>query len=94
MSARTYTLADYRAALARIDQLRRTGAPGLNALLAERLIADAELAPPSAPPESAMVRRPTPVGGFIAPRATIPASPAALRACGLAPRPSARGGAR
>lgn len=90
MTRRTYTLTDYRRDLARLDDLRRSEAPGLSSLLAERLIADAELSPPSAPPESGPRRRQTPAGGFVAQRSTIPAGPAALRAAGLTPRPCGR----
>lgn len=96
MSRRTYTVADYRRDLARISELRRVDAPGLRLLLAERVIDDAELAPPSAsppssaPPQSGPRLRQTPAGGFVAPRQTIPAGPAALRACGLGKRPSGR----
>ena len=94
MSRRTYTIEAYRRDLERLDELRASSAPGLTATLASALTADAELAPPV----SMVVprRRDTAPGGFVAQPAalTIPASPAALRAAGLGPRPSARGGAR
>lgn len=91
MSARrTYTIDDYRRDLARLDALRRSDAPGVSTLLAERVIADAELVPPSAPPESGPRRRDTSPGGFVAVPSTIPAGPAALRAAGLGPRPNGR----
>jgi len=91
MTRRTYTFDDYRRDLARLDGIRRGDAPGLSALLAEKLIADADLVPPaSAPPSSAppvsgvVLRRPTHVGGFAR---LAPATAAVLRAVGLGARP-------
>jgi hypothetical protein len=90
---RTYTINDYRRDLARIAELRATGAPGLNTLLASRLIEDA--IPESTPPESGVVmRRPTLIGVAPPAAAAPPVTPAVLRAMGLSSRPSARGGAR
>lgn len=96
---RIYTIADYRRDLARLDSSRHTAAPGLNTLLAARVIADAGLvSPESAPPAPASMvvarRRTTPAGGFLAPAAgapvVAPVTDAVLRAVGLGPRPSGR----
>ena len=96
---RLYTIADYRRDLARLDSSRQSTAPGLNRLLAARVIADAELvSPDSTPPAPASMvvahRRTTPEGGFLAPAAgtavVAPVTDAVLRAVGLGPRPSGR----
>jgi hypothetical protein len=88
-SKRTYTFAQYQRDCAALAEIRRQDAPGLARLLAEAITADAELVgpAPNAP------RRDTVPGGFVHP-VTILATPAVLRAVGLTPRPSARGGAR
>jgi hypothetical protein len=83
---RIYTLAQYRADLAALD-LRHHDAPALRQLLDEQLTASLEL-----PPVSAVVRRPTLLGGLVATVAESakPVTAAVLRAVGLSPRPSGR----
>jgi hypothetical protein len=85
-SRRKYTIEQYRADLAALD-LRHHDAPALRRLLDEQITASLEL-----PPVSAVVRRPTLLGGLIACAAESakPVSAAVLRAVGLSPRPSGR----
>jgi hypothetical protein len=96
---RIYTVEQYRADCAALD-LKRNDAPTLRRMLDELVTADVELVAVGAPPpESGVrVRRDTIPGGFVSPidaaTALPPVTPAVLRAAGLTPRPSARGGAR
>lgn len=83
---RQYTLDDYKRDLAALD-LRHHDAPALRQLLDEQVTASLEL-----PPVSAVVRRPTLLGGLCATVAESakPVTAAVLRAVGLTPRPSGR----
>ncbi len=82
---RKYTLERYRADIAALD-MRHRDAPALRQLLDEQVTADLEL-----PPVSAVVRRPTLLGGIVAAATeatALPVTAAVLRAMGLTQRPS------
>lgn len=96
-STRRYTIDQYRADVAALDALRHRDAPAMRRLLDEQVTRDADLVPPPASGVVPTQRRDTLPGGLLAPAdapALPPASEACLRAAGLTPRPSARGGAR
>jgi hypothetical protein len=105
-----YTVDRYRADLAALDALRASEAPGVRETLAAAVIGDADLdAPPASGVRVRRdtlpgVAVPPVISDRWAVTAVVlreltgpelpPVTPAVLRAAGLTPRPTARGGAR